>query len=116
MKHTVMAMLVLFPLTLLANTNCYQALSNDFQDSHTHRINVLNYSNSDKLKDMSDVALRMIYRKHSCGSSSSIKLKCGLAIKRNLNTEVCYGEGEYGYFLISKDYLDNLNVIFNRWD
>lgn len=115
MKHTLLAFLAMLPLTLFAK-DCYQNLSNDFQDSHTHRINVSSYSDSDKLKTMSYVALRVLYSEFKCGSMKNIYLKCNQAIKGISNTEICYGEGEYGYFLISKDYLNNLNVIFNRWD
>lgn len=116
MKHTIIAMLALIPLTVSANSKCYQSLSNNYQDSHVHRINVADQSRSDRLIDMSYTALRILYEQSLCGSTEDIRLKCGLAVKKNLNTEVCYGEGEYGYFLISKDYLDNLNIIFNRWD
>jgi len=115
MKIIIVAMVALLSTSVQADT-CYQKLSNNYQDSHTHRLNVVNSTNSNRLISMSYVAMRILYKMHSCGSSRHVKLKCGQAIRGNTNTEICYGEGDRGYFLISRDYLDNINVIFNRWD
>lgn len=41
---------------------------------------------------------------------------CRYLIPTNLSTFVCYSEADVGYFFLAKDMLDNINVIFNRWD
>lgn len=115
MNKLIVAMVALLSTAVYADT-CYRNLSNNYQDSHTHRMNVTNTTSSDRLITMSYVGIKLLYRKHTCGSARHIRLKCGQAIKGNSNTEICYGEGDRGYFLVSKDYLDNINIIFNRWD
>lgn len=41
---------------------------------------------------------------------------CSFVIPRNPNSYACYLESDVGYFFVTGDLLDNIFVIWNRWD
>lgn len=96
-----------------AYADCYSGLSNSYKDSHTHQVAPFNHS--DNLKEVGTKALNYLFRTHHC-VTEMVELECHELVRGKSNTEICYGEGTYGYFLISKDYMDTVNVTFNRWD
>lgn len=98
---------------------CQENISGNNQDSFAHQINLHDTSSIDEddLKRASAYAIVELYVQ--CGCPSNItrsKITCGYAIVGVRETEVCYLEESYGYFLFSRDYLGNINIIFNRWD
>lgn len=42
--------------------------------------------------------------------------RCTKIIRNQDHTRVCYVETNLGYFFITKDLLDNLNMLYSRWD
>ena len=95
-----------------AYSDCYVSLSGGL-DSKNHQINV---STDSPLQNKSEQALKKLFKKLNCQEMEIGTIKCNTAIKDVPETEICYTECQYGYFLISKDYLDNINILFNRWD
>jgi len=96
--------------------DCYGNLLNGGTDSVVHQMNVLDMAQDTSLRGMTVVALNILLTNCNCSTRSIRKIQCGQAVKGNNLTEVCYAESEWGYFLVNVDYLDNLNIIFNRWD
>lgn len=99
-----------------ASEQCYANLTNGYQDSalftqHSSYV----YSNSAEMLDekMAYNALAKTLKEQDCKIELSIEdIKCTVA----LNTILCRADLRVGYFLILKDYVDTVNLIFNRWD
>ena len=50
------------------------------------------------------------------GSALISNVKCHELIPGKVYSKNCIAESEIGYFFVSLDMLDNVNIIFNRWD
>lgn len=77
------------------------------------------YSIQDKQMDGIESAIEVVEQivKSKCGVLPRIEhTTCRFLIPGNDTTFVCYSEANVGYFFLTKDMLDNVNVIFNRWD
>jgi len=116
MKKLIMALVCLVMFTNAnAQADCYEKLLKGGIDSVVHQMNVSDESPSMSIRSMAITGLRKLLR--SCGCGTRLKrVQCGEAIKGNNLTKICYVESDWGYFLVNRDYLDNLNIIFNRWD
>jgi hypothetical protein len=101
---------------LASTTDCYENLTAGYQDSALftqHSSNV--YSNSSESLDeqMALNALNKTLTEQSCEISVKLEdVQCTMALK----TTLCRIDLRFGYFLILKDYVDTVNLIFNRWD
>ncbi len=95
--------------------DCYGRLLNGKIDSSVHQMNVSNEAPKTSLRSMTVTGLRKLLRRCGCNATLT-RVQCGEAIKGNDLTRICYVETDWGYFLVNRDYLDNLNIIFNRWD
>lgn len=42
--------------------------------------------------------------------------RCSKVIRNQEHTRVCYIETNLGYFFLTKDLLENINITFSRWD
>ncbi len=118
MKKLMMA-LVCLVLSQFSYSNesirCYDNLLSGSIDSKLHQINIAHMANTEPMKQYAVDGLKQLML--NCGCEPKFKkVQCGEAIKGNPLTKICYVESSLGYFLINKDYLDNLNIIFNRWD
>jgi hypothetical protein len=99
-----------------ASDQCYANLTNGYQDSalfiqHSSYV----YSNTAEMLDeqMAYNALAKTLKEQDCQIELSLAdIKCTVA----LNTILCRADLRVGYFLILKDYVDTVNLIFNRWD
>jgi len=116
MKKLMMALVCLVvSVSANAETDCYQRLLRGGNDSVVHQMNVGDISPAYTLRSMTITGLYNLLT--NCGCKPIIKkVQCGEAVKGNDLTEVCYAESNFGYFLVNRDYLDNINIIFNRWD
>jgi len=116
MKKLMMALVCLvLSASSFAGQDCYQRLLKGGTDSVVHQMNVMDISPAYTLRSMTITGLTNLMR--SCGCKPTLKkVQCGQAIKGNDLTAICYVESDWGYFLVNRDYLDNLNIIFNRWD
>ena len=97
--------------------DCYQKLTDNYNyDSaffkvHTSEIKI----NENEWLDIEAAAnaLNKVYERLGCDKkATSAQVKCTEA----LNTILCRHDMKYGFFLITKDYVDTINLIFNRWD
>jgi len=97
---------------------CYEYISGNYQDSFSHQITLDEYTpTSDHLKDQCISAFKALLKKYKCPLIKiKQKIKCGTALKGVNTTRICYLETKEGYYLFSKDFLDNINIIYNRWD
>jgi len=116
MKKLMMALVCLImSVPVFAGADCYTRLLKGGSDSVVHQMNVMDIAPNYTLKSMTVTGLTNLMR--SCGCKPTLrKVQCGQAIKGNDLTSICYVESDWGYFLVNRDYLDNLNIIFNRWD
>lgn len=105
-----------FLFTTLSFAKCYERLTNGFQDSalFTQHSSVVFSNGSESLDEQ--MAYNAISKTLSdLGCSDKINLdhiKCADV----LDTTMCRLNSKYGYFLVLKDYVDTVNIIFNRWD
>jgi hypothetical protein len=42
--------------------------------------------------------------------------RCSKIIRNQEHTRVCYVETNLGYFFLTKDLLENVNITYSRWD
>ncbi len=42
--------------------------------------------------------------------------RCSKVVRNQEHTRVCYVETNLGYFFLTKDLLDNININYSRWD
>lgn len=42
--------------------------------------------------------------------------RCTKVVGHQENSRVCYVETNLGYFFLTKDFLDNINITYSRWD
>ncbi|MDB4330225.1 hypothetical protein N9948_00660 [bacterium] len=96
--------------------DCQEILLNGYQDSHSHQIRVDDIVIDDSLRFISNFAIRRLLRKSGCEIHDLKQTTCGYAVKGNPRTEVCYSDSQYGYYIVQRDYLYNINIIVNRWD
>lgn len=73
--------------------------------------------------DLSKEAVVQVAKNLGCHESelglhnkSAQVARCQEIVPGNELSKVCYLESNVGYFMISKDMLSNVNIIFNRWD
>jgi len=113
---------IIFSNSASAN-DCFQVLSNDFADD-SRAFQVADYELESDYEESpalySIEALDKLYSKIGCipsvSEKSAVSISCNEIVPGNFYSNVCYVENEYGYFFVSKDMLDSVNIIFNRWD
>lgn len=116
MKILILCSFILCSAFSYDSVDCYDKLTNGHQDSahfSQHSSNV--YSNSAESLDeqMALNAVNLTLSDLGCEESLVLSnIQCTTA----LNTVLCRTNFKYGYFLILKDYVDTVNLIFNRWD
>ncbi len=95
---------------------CYGKLTKGYQDSalftqHTSYV----YSNPSESLDekMAYNAINKTLKDLECKERISLnKVECADVLR----TQLCRVDVVYGYFLVVKDYVDTVNILFNRWD
>lgn len=64
--------------------------------------------------------VKMAIKSVGCESSElkldSSTLSCRSIVPSKPWTKVCYVESTAGYFIISKDLVSSMNIMYNRWD
>jgi hypothetical protein len=115
-----MKYLFLLPFLLVLNAHaelaCYEKLTGGLGDSAVFRqFSGDVYSNGMEILDeqMALNAVNKTLKDLQCEKRLELEhMKCEEAV----NTTICRINFSMGYFLILKDYVDTVNVIFNRWD
>jgi hypothetical protein len=122
MKNLI-SFLLIFSLSapVLASDNCLELLSSDHsRDSQSFQ--VADYQLEQDFDESPELysieALDGLLNKLGCEPSAKIESEvvCREIMPDNSYSRVCYVENELGYFFISKDMLDSVNIIYNRWD
>lgn len=104
-----------------ADYDCYRRVLNDFSvDSRSFQL----YSEEVSMlfEEHPEVAaresIRLLENELECNkkSLSPVEVSCKEIIPGNAMSRVCYAENANGYFFISVDMMENINLVFNRWD
>ncbi|OUR99899.1 hypothetical protein A9Q84_02395 [Halobacteriovorax marinus] len=103
--------------------DCFQTLSSDYsQDSGAFKVADYELNGEFEVtpESYSVEALDKLFSNIGCVASvrekAAVKISCKEIMPGNPASSVCYLENELGYFFISKDMLDTVNIVFNRWD
>ncbi|WP_127717358.1 hypothetical protein [Halobacteriovorax sp. HLS] len=123
MKNLI-SFLLIFSLSapIMAAGNCVQILSdNHSNDSRSYQVYDMDLEKDfdESPEEYSLEALNSLLSRLGCDSMSQKdegEVVCKEIMPGNNFSKVCYLENELGYFFISKDMLDSVNIIYNRWD
>jgi len=63
-------------------------------------------------------AIRLLGQSLGCDDKglSPVEVSCNEMIPGNPISKVCYAQGRDGFYFVSVDMMDNINIVFNRWD
>lgn len=95
--------------------NCYNNDSKSFQITSNERASISSILTNTSVIDV----ISVLKYKYRCKEKIIVKYtECDTPFKSKIlnNLQVCLIETNLGYFVITPDYLDNLNIIYNRWD
>jgi len=113
MKSIVTLALILS--SVVCSADCYYGLSQG-KDSTAHQVNVSYVVDLASIYNSSKYALKRLFNEYNCKDVQVKNFKCSEVIKGQPESQVCYVRADVGYFIINKDYLGNVNMIFNRFD
>lgn len=121
-------LVLLLPLSVYAGPrDCIQKLfsgSNDLEGVHYN----FDYTGDEyEDDDLANAILYIRYLLNDLGCSKKdinfakgplgkSKSRCRNLVPGSYNSKVCYVESNLGYFLVSKDFEDLVDITFNRWD
>jgi hypothetical protein len=102
------------------NIDCSQYLSS-YQDSHAFRLTNIN-EEINTVEAAQTVILKLL--KNHCitkkikftNPDDTTKNGCNTIVANNFSSFACYVEADIGYFFITEDLMENVFVIWNRWD
>ena len=108
--------MLIFLFSTLAFSKCYERLTRGYQDSalFTQHSSIIYSNGSESLDEqMAYNAISKTLSEQGCSEKVALEnVECANV----LNTTLCRYNFKLGYFLIMKDYVDTVNIIFNRWD
>ncbi len=114
MKYLLLFSFVFTPFACIAD--CYESFSQG-QDSISYQVTADQMSGDfDRIEMTAKEALGKLFVKFNCTESLVKQLACRRILKGQPESDVCYARSEFGYFVMNKDYLGNVNVVFNRFD
>ena len=121
MKVLLVVVSLFVSLAASANYDCYRKALNDFSaDSVSFQVysEEAAVSFEGKPESAAVAAVRDLEEKLGCDAKSFElgEISCKEVVPGNLLSRVCYAESQLGYFFISMDMMENMNVVFNRWD
>ncbi len=63
-------------------------------------------------------SIRLLRESLGCADKAlnAVEVSCSEVIPGNSMSKVCYAENKDGYFFVSIDMMENVNIVFNRWD
>lgn len=98
---------------MLTFTTCFTLLLAGSPDS-AHHYKTYFSSQLDR-KDAENIVFNLT--NDVCGESPEyMNSNCRNILPNADHTRVCAVETNHGYFILTKDMLDGVNIIFNRWD
>ncbi len=121
MKVLLIIASLLVSLAASADHDCYRRALNNFSvDSMAFQIN--SEEAVAMFEDRPDKAVysvvRSLEQQIGCSEKSFelAEVSCKEIVPGNLLSSICYVESQHGYFFISMDMMESINVVFNRWD
>lgn len=121
MKALLVVVLMALSFGSAANHDCYRAALNDFSsDSMAYQIydEDISMAFEDNGGKASERAVRRLENRLGCVEKSFEiqNISCKEVVPGNAISKVCYVESQLGYFFISIDMMEKVNIVFNRWD
>lgn len=95
--------------------DCFKNFSQG-RDSASHQVNVSDVTGVENLYESTKFAIKKLATYYGCGDIAIRELRCDYLIKNMSESNVCYARTNLGYFIVNKDYVENVNVTFNRFD
>lgn len=121
MKTLIVVATLLCSPALLAS--CYERLTQDYsRDSHAYQLSedAVDYELERGTVEFARAAITALEASLDCGMEADSKLigkaNCSEVVPGVAMSRVCYIENHNGYFLVSVDMLENINIVFNRFD
>lgn len=110
---------LLLLLSFNSFADCYEVLLDGQMDSSHFKIwsgDVLSNSSESMDAQMAANTINKIYAELGCNLAEvkANKIKCSDELTPW--SQMCRVDTISGYFIVIKDYVDSVNVIFNRWD
>ena len=122
MKNFVVAIfVVIFSASSNAN-DCYERLTANYsRDSQAFQLSEegVDYSIERQTAQFAQSAVIALQEKLGCQfekSAAEYKSDCKEIVPGVSMSRVCYVSTDVGYFLVSVDMLENINIVFNRFD
>ncbi len=108
-------------LAVSADYDCYRKALDDFSvDSKAFQVHDEDAAVmfSDLPEKASFKAIRELEAMLGCVEKSFeiSEISCKEVVPGNSLSRVCYVESNMGYFFVSMDMMEGLNIVFNRWD
>jgi hypothetical protein len=118
---TLLLLVMGFSGSASAEQDCYGALLGNYtKDSNSFQIYNEEVSEGFENKEAlaSAKAIGLLEQKLDCskGSLKIASISCREIVPGNSFSKVCYVESENGYFFVSIDMMEKINIIFSRWD
>jgi|SRR5690606_13939875 len=103
-------------------SDCYERLTDNY--SHDSKAFQLSEASVDYALERNTIAFAqsaVIALKESLGcqikkNAMELSAQCKEIVPGVAMSRVCYVSSDYGYFLVSVDMLENINIVFNRFD
>ena len=118
-------LILIFVLLISASSfaNCSSALTNQYtQDSAAFQLSE-DEVNLEIPRNTAEFAIEAVFslqQKLGCQlekiAQEFSNASCQEVVPGVSLSKVCYVEGQSGYFLVSVDMLENINIVFNRFD
>jgi hypothetical protein len=104
-----------------ADFECYRRVLNDFSvDSRSFQIYSEEVSElfDEQPENAARESIRLLEKQLECNKKAlnPVEVSCKDIVPGNIMSRVCYAENRDGYFFISLDLMENVNIVFNRWD
>ncbi|PIR28616.1 MAG: hypothetical protein COV38_15190 [Bdellovibrionales bacterium CG11_big_fil_rev_8_21_14_0_20_38_13] len=118
-------LILIFVLLISASSfaNCSSALTNQYtQDSVAFQLSEdeVDYEIPRATVEFAKQAVTSLQQKLGCKlekiGEQFTNANCQEVVPGISSSNVCYVEGRSGYFLVSVDMLENINIVFNRFD
>ena len=120
-KALLIVLAMIFSFGAAANYECYRKVLNDFSSDsaafQVKSVEAVELFESDPEKAAS-FGVSQLEGILGCEKNSFAlsEVSCKEVVPGNAFSKVCYLESQHGYFFVSIDMMEGLNVVFNRWD
>lgn len=117
MKHLFLVLSLMIGITSMTYaSDCYEKLIKYKKDSSfftQHAPDLAGNVHESLDATMAQDAINNIYKNLNC--SERIE-KSNIECATTLELDICRVDVKKGYFILVKDFVDTVNILFNRWD